>query len=178
MQLPYALLAGLGAATLAGTALAAKSQTHVMNVPLADGSSVRVEYVGEVAPKVSVSPGASTGWALGAMPSFAGFDRMVAEMTRQAQDMARQAQQMAAQSKTMAAGVTPYVASYGSMPAGSTSYSVTTVSNGGTSCTRTTEVVSQGAGKPPKVTSNVSGKCDGVSLPAAPQPPAPPLDRT
>ena len=47
MKLPYVALAGLGAAAIAGAALAARPQTHVMNVPLADGSTVRVEYVGD-----------------------------------------------------------------------------------------------------------------------------------
>ena len=42
-------------------------------------------------------------------------------------------------------------------PAGETSTTVVSVSNGGATCTRTTESVSQGPGKPPKVTSSVSG---------------------
>jgi hypothetical protein len=74
------------------------------------------------------------------------------------------------------------VASYGNLPAGANSVSVVTVSNGGASCTRTTEVVSQGAGKPPKVTTKVSGNCGGAApqpAPHAPPQPAPAaLDRT
>ena len=183
MKLPYVALAGLGAAAIAGAALAARPQTHVMNVPLADGSTVRVEYVGDVAPKVTVDPGAgdidaADAGGFAAMPSFAGFDRMIAELNRQTQQMVRQAQDIARNSGAMAAGAAPYVASYGNMPQGSTSYSVTTVSNGRKSCTRTTEIVSQGVGKAPKVTSNSSGDCDGISLPAAPPPPAPPVNRT
>jgi hypothetical protein len=183
MKLPYVAFAGFGAAAIAGAALATKPQTHVMNVPLPDGSIVHVEYVGDVAPKVTVDPrvGAMDGADAGAfagMPPFAGFDRMMADLNRQTQQMVRQAQQMAKQSGIMAATVAPNLAAYGSMPQGSTSYSVTTVSNGGKSCTRTTEVVSQGVGKAPKVTTNSSGNCDGVSLPAAPPPPAPPVNRT
>jgi hypothetical protein len=163
-KLPVFAFAGVAAAALAGTAFAAGPKTHVMNVPLPDGSIARVEYVGDVAPKVTVAPrplaDAAMPWAM-PFPSFAGFDRMIAEMQRQSQEMMRQAQQMARRP----AGAAPYIASYGDLPAGGTSTTVVSVSNGGATCTRTTEVVSQGAGKPPKVTSSVSGQC--ASAPAA-----------
>ena len=163
-RLPAIVLTGVAAAALAGTAIAASPKTHVMNVPLPDGSVARVEYVGDVAPKVTVAPrplaDAAMPWAM-PFPSFAGFDRMIAEMQRQSQEMMRQAQQMARRP----AGAAPYIASYGDLPAGGTSTTVVSVSNGGATCTRTTEVVSQGAGKPPKVTSSVSGQC--ASAPAA-----------
>jgi hypothetical protein len=172
-KLPLILLAGIASAGLAGTAIAAKTQTHVMDVPLPDGSVAHIEYVGDVAPKVTVAP---QPFAVGepmAFPSFGGFDRMMAEMQRQAQEIARQAQQMARQ----APGASPYIATFGSAPAGATSTSVVSVSNGSSTCTRTTEVVSQGPGKPPRVTSNVSGNCG--SEPAAPAKPSPTsLDRT
>ena len=163
-KLPAFAFAGMAAAALAGTAYSAAPKTHVMNVSLPDGSIARVEYVGDVAPKVTVAPrplaDAAMPWAM-PFPSFAGFDRMIAEMQRQSQEMMRQAQQMARRP----AGAAPYIASYGDLPAGGTSTTVVSVSNGGATCTRTTEVVSQGAGKPPKVTSSVSGQ--GASAPAA-----------
>jgi hypothetical protein len=160
-------IAGLSAAMLAGTAMAAAAaRAHVINVPLADGSTVRVEYVGDVAPKVSVAPGAMADarvpWAMSAFPSFAGFEAMFAQMNRQMQQIQQMARQPGA-----APGMN--VAAYGAMPPGASSYSVSTVSNG--ACTRTTEVVSQGDGKPPKVTSNVSGNC--AESGAAPAPAAP-----
>jgi hypothetical protein len=167
------LLAGAASAALAGVAIAAKPQAHVMDVALPDGSVAHIEYVGDVTPKVTVAP---RPFAIGepmAFPSFGAFDRMMAEMQRQAQEIARQAQQAARQ----APGAAPYIASYGNAPAGATSTSVVSVSNGGSTCTRTTEVVSQGPGKPPKVTSSVSGNCG--SEPAAPAKPSPTsLDRT
>jgi hypothetical protein len=43
---------------------------------------------------------------------------------------------------------------------------VVSVSNNGKTCTRTTEVISQGPGKPPKVTSNASGQCDDAAAPS------------
>ena len=166
-KLPAFVSAGIAAAALAGTAIAAAPKTHVMNVPLPDGSTARVEYVGDVAPKVTVAPPTMADmqdpWAM-AFPSFAGFDRMFEEMNQRTQQMMRQAQEMARQP----AGVAPYIASYGNIPAGGTSTTVVSVSNGASTCTRTTEVVSQGAGKPPKVTSNVSGQCaGGPSQPSA-----------
>ena len=143
-----------------------------MNVALPDGSVARVEYVGDVAPKVTVAPRAvaeaAMPWAM-PFPSFAGFDRMIEEMQRQSRVMMQQARQMARQP----AGAAPYIASYGNLPAGETSTTVVSVSNGGATCTRTTNVVSQGSGKPPKVTSNVSGQCGG-NVAAPPSGPANP----
>src|SRR5919107_4190054 len=55
------VLAGLGAVTLTGAAVAASRDSHTMTVPLPDGSSVRIDYVGNVAPKVSVTPAALSG---------------------------------------------------------------------------------------------------------------------
>lgn len=166
-KLPAFAFAGVAAAALAGTAFAAAPKTHVMNVPLADGSIVRVEYTGAVAPKVTIAPGpvadaAAMPWAM-PFPSFAGFDRMIQEMQRQSQAMMRQAQAIAHQP----AAAAPYIASYGNLPAGETSTTVVSVSNGGATCTRSTHVVSQGPGKPPKVTSNVSGQCSSAAVPPA-----------
>ena len=165
-KLPAFVSAGIAAAAIAGTAVAAAPKTHVMNVPLPDGSTARVEYVGDVAPKVTVNAPTMAAmhdpWAM-AFPSFAGFDRMFEQMQRQSQEMISRAQQMARQP----AGAAPYIASYGDVPAGSTSTTVVSVSNGASTCTRTTEMVSQGPGKPPKVTSSVSGQCSGAATPSA-----------
>lgn len=166
-RLPAFAIAGVTAAALAGTAIAAAPNSHVMNVPLPDGSVAQVEYVGDVAPRVTIAPpvaDASGGaWEM-PFPSFAGFDRMIEQMNRQTEAMMRQAQQAAHQP----AGAAPYIASFGNLPPGGTSTTVVSVSNGGNTCTRTTEVVSQGPGKPPRVTSNVTGQCGG----AAAAPPA------
>ena len=173
-KLPAVALTGMAAAALAGTAIAASPKTHVMNVALPDGSVAHVQYVGDVVPKVTIEPGQFAGldsaWAM-PMPSFAGFDRMMADIQRQSEQMIRQAQELA--KHPGATGAQPYIASYGNLPAGETSTTVVSVSNGESTCTRTTEVVSQGAGKAPKVTSSVSGQCDS---PAAPS--GGPLNRT
>lgn len=165
------VVAGLTATAVAGTAVAAAPRTHKMDVSLPDGAVAHIEYVGDTAPKVTVAqrPVAEAGdWAM-PFPSFASFDRMMQDMQRQSQEMVRRAQQM---SRTPT-GATPYVASYGSMPAGETSTTMISVSNNGATCTRTTQVVSQGPGKAPKVTSNISGQCDAASpSPSGPTHPA------
>jgi hypothetical protein len=160
------ILTGLGAATLTGVAVAAsKSATHHMSVPLPDGSVANIEYVGEVAPKVTVAPAPRST----AFPSFGVFDRSMADMHRQIDAMIRQMRQMQTRPVSGVPGMN--IASYGNMPAGSSSVTVVSTSNGGTTCTRRTEVTSQGAGKPPKVVSNVSGDCaEGATAPAKPVP--------
>jgi hypothetical protein len=159
-KLPAFALTAAAAAALAGTAVAAAPNSHVMNVPLPDGSVAQIEYVGNVAPKVTIAPrpmasAAADAWGM-PFPSFAGFDRMIDQMQRQSQQMIQQAQQMSRQPNGIAA---PYIASYANMPAGQTSTTVVSISNNGSTCTRSTEVVSQGPGKAPKVTSSVSGQC-------------------
>ena len=152
------VLAGLGAAAIAGAAVAANRDSHILNVPAPDGSTVRVEYVGNVAPKVTVVP---------APAPFALFDRSMFDMQRQIDAMMRQIDTVA----RMPVG-TPgmSVAAYGSAPAGAQSVTVVSTSDGAKICTRTTEVTSQGAGKPPKVVTNVSGDCAG-GVSAAPEKP-------
>lgn len=175
-KLPTIALASVAALALAGTAVAASHDNHVMNVALPDGSVAHIQYVGDVAPKVTVQPGAMDDWAAAPFGPFAGFDRMMADMNRRTEAMIRQAQQMARQ----AGGVpgAPIVASFGSAPAGVTSTTVVSYSNGSSTCTRTTETVSQGAGKPPKVTSSVSGECAGGTSPVGARPSAVPINRT
>ena len=172
-KLPAIALAGFAAAALAGTAVAASRSSHVINVALPDGSTARVEYVGDVAPKVTIEPGRPVAFgALAPLPSFASFDQMFEQMNRETEAMMRQAQQMqqvAAQAGP--GGAAPTVASFGNAPAGVTSTAVVSYSNGHGTCTRTTQTVSQGAGKPPKVTSSVSGDCGAEAAPPEPRGP-------
>jgi hypothetical protein len=157
------------AALLAGSALAAQPKSHVMDVPLPSGGVAHVEYVGDVAPTVTVEP-ARDAWGAMAVPGFGNIGRMIEDMNRRTAEMMRRAQQMPR--RPLGPGLN--IASYGAAPAGTSSVSVVSVSNGSGTCTRTTEVVGQGAGKPPKVTSRVTGDCSGASAPAAPAP----LNRT
>ena len=162
MRKAHALvLAGLGAAALAGAASATSRGTHILNVKLPDGSVAKIEYVGDVAPKVNITPASLAS----ALPAFGTFDRSFADMQRQIDAMMREIQQVGV--KPVAGAPGRNVAAYGNMPAGSSSVTVVSTSNGAKTCTRTTEVTSQGAGKAPKVVSNVSGDC--AAAPTAPQ---------
>jgi hypothetical protein len=162
-NLSKVVLAG-SAALLAGTALAANPKSKVLEVPLGDGSVVKIQYYGDVAPRVTVLPRQSHRdfWSPAlALPSF---DRMIADMQRRTAEMMRLFDGLARMPATGAPGVN--LAAAGTLPAGSSSYSVVSVTNNGRTCTRTTEVVSQGEGKPPKMTSKVSGDCGSESRPA------------
>ncbi|NUR46116.1 MAG: hypothetical protein HOP91_08195 [Sphingomonas sp.] len=156
------VLAGLGAVGIAGAAVAASRDTHTMNVPLPDGSTARVEYVGNVAPKVTVVPAP--------VAQFGLFDRSMFDMQRQIDAMMKQVDAMARMPVEGAPGLN--VAAYGNAPEGAQSVTVVSTSNGAKTCTRTTEVTSQGAGKPPKVVTNVSGDCGPAPAPAPAKPTA------
>jgi hypothetical protein len=121
---------------------------------------------------VTVAPAREPGdlW-LGALPSLANFDQIFEQMDRQAQAIEQMARQPA-----QAPGVN--VASFGDMPAGADSVSVVSLSNGASTCTRTTEVVSQGPGKPPKVTTSASGSCGAPAQPEPPPASGKPIDHT
>jgi hypothetical protein len=147
------VLAGLGAVALTGAADAASQDMHTMTVPLPDGSSLKIDYVGSVAPKVNMTPGPLSPISA----PFGLFDRSAFDMQRQIAAMMRQIDQMTRQP----IGATPglNVASYDNAPAGSTSVTIVSTSNGSKTCTRRTEVTSEGRGKAPKVVSSLSGDC-------------------
>jgi hypothetical protein len=172
--------AGVAAAAIAGTAVAANAARHRMDVALPGGGTAQIEYYGDVAPKVTIAPGPfaplSVGWAPMAFPDFSSIiQRMNAEQAavmKQVREITRQG---------VGSAVAPIdMASYGNMPAGANSVSVVSVSNGGETCTRTTQITSQGPGKAPKVVSNISGNCGtapGAKPSAAVQSPGP-INRT
>ncbi len=154
------VLAGLGAVTLAGAVAAADRDTKRMSVPLPDGSVAYIEYVGDVAPKVRIDP---LPFPRTAAP-FGILDRSMFDIRRQMDAMIRRMNELSR--RPIARGPGMYVADYGNMPAGSTSVTVVSTTNGGKTCTRTTEVTSQGPGKAPKVVENVNGDCATGAPPA------------
>ncbi|MGZ2411682.1 hypothetical protein ACUXST_001079 [Sphingomonas sp. F9_3S_D5_B_2] len=168
-------VAAIIAAGAAGTAVGAAHSTHVMTVPLPDGSVARVEYVGDVPPKVTVAPSAGIGVPAGMpLPAFGGLfeqmDREMAAAMRQIDQVARQ--------PLAAPGAGMNVAAFGNLPAGTTSYSSVTVDENGHRCLRSTQVIADGAGKPPKVISNVSGECAAAKSPPAAAKPSGPVHQS
>lgn len=153
--------AGVAAVAIAGTAVAASGDKHVMTVALPDGGAAHIEYYGDVAPKVTIAPGEfapfGAAWAPMAFPNFGNLDQAIARMNAAQAAMMKQVQQI---TRGVGSKMAPIdVVSYGNMPAGANSVSVVSVSNGGATCSRTTEITSRGAGKAPKVVSKISGEC-------------------
>jgi hypothetical protein len=163
-KLRTAVLAGIATLGVAGTAMAASNDTHVMAVGLPDGSVARIEYQGAVAPKVRIAPSAP---ALRIVPvrlvdpfdaaPFAMIDQIMADMDRQAAAMAAAALQPVPTDK---AG-RPDLAAFDNLPAGTISYRFVSTSDGNRVCSRSWQVTSQGPQQPPKLISASSGDCAG-----------------
>jgi hypothetical protein len=150
-------------------------------VALPDGSVAKIEYAGEVAPKVTVEPAEAP--VLVAVDPFAQFGRIAAMVDARRDAMLRQMaalQQAAAQAQSGEPGQLTVV---GNLPAGIhyTMVSSTTDANG---CTRSVQYSSDGGSDAPKVTRASAGSCDSAvenhpGPTAASQTegePAPPLD--
>lgn len=159
-----AFLAGVAAVAAIGTAVAASHDSHVMKVGLPDGTVARIEYEGDVAPKVTVAPASSVApiaWLDPFEPApFALFDRIAADMDRQSDLVMRQVRVLPL----------PAIADDGKidltalrgLPPGTVSYSFVSTTNGGRTCSRSVQVTSVGSGRQAKVISNSSGDCREV----------------
>ena len=162
-KLTKLLVAGAGAIALAGVAVAAADQNHVMNVVLPDGSVARIHYVGKVAPRIVVAPN-ELAMPVAFVPAdpFAMFDRISYAMDRQMDAMLQQASAMQA----IAPGPDGKLseAALKSLPPGTVSYSFTSFSSGnGASCSQSVQVTSLGANQAPKVERQSSGDCSAVN---------------
>ena len=164
------VFAGIAALAAAGAAVAANYDNHVMKVDLPDGSVARIEYKGDVAPKVTVAP------ALNFVPvrwfdpfvaaPFREVDRITAEMDRQADMMMRQVR--ALQMQPTARNGKLDLTGFGTLPAGTVSYSFVSTGTGAGTCSRSVQVTSFGPGRQPKIVSDSSGDCrDTPSGPTA-----------
>lgn len=191
-MLTKALLAAAGSLALAGAATAAghpaqtaPSDAKILRVMLPDGSVQQVRYRGALPPTLVVVPVRRVAPPMSLIADdmfapFAMFDQIAAEMDRHMDLMMRQAAAArgsdAAGARTGAPGLT-LTSSGQTPPAGLVSYSFSSTSVGGSTCSRSVQMVSQGNGKAPLVTEKVEGECDGtppVAAPAAPIAPAAP----
>lgn len=177
------LLAGAGALTLGGVAMAAADNHHVLNVNLPDGSVAHIHYVGKVAPKVVVAPNVAVAPVADIMPvamadPFVMMDRISYAMDRQMDAMLQQASAMA---RAVPANGQLSQAALKRLPAGTVSYSFTSYSSGnGAACSQSVQVTSLGTNQPPKVERQSQGDCSAVNRKptpavqqAAPQAPRP-----
>ncbi|WP_116090892.1 hypothetical protein [Sphingomonas crusticola] len=153
------LLAGAGAAAVAGASMAA-DRGHVLNVALPDGSIAQVHYTGDVAPQVVVAPQAVP-VALVAGDPFAMFDRISLAMDRQMDAMLSQAALLA---QAAPAGGQVSEAALRSLPPGTVSYSYTSYWSGnGAQCSQSVQVTSLGANQAPKVIKQSAGDCNAMN---------------
>jgi len=182
-KLRTAVLSGVAALAVAGAALAISRNMHVMNVGLPGGAVARIEYEGDVAPKVIVAP------AQEAVPvnmfetvdtaPFATFDRIAASMDR---DMGAMIHEIGAFQPMLLSGDGEFdLAALGKLPPGTVRYQFVSTSDGSNTCNRSVEVTSYGTDQKPKVVSSSSGDCtptnrvpkptrlDGPAGPAVPE---------
>jgi len=183
-----AVLAGVAALIAVGTAVAATHNSHVMKIAMPDGSIAKIEYQGDVAPKVAVAPQpfglaemslpvavfdpfvlASLGSDQTSWAPFAELDRMTAQIDRDMRAVIDQASAMQAQ---MAAPTGKLdMAAFGKMPAGTVHYSFVSTSTGKGSCGQSVQITSYGGNAEPKVVRTSSGDCrDMLSLTPATAP--------
>ncbi len=162
------LTAGAAVVAVAGTAALAGT-VHHLTVALPGGGTETIAYSGDIAPKVTfLTPQmVRDREGVAVWSPFAQMDRVSAMMDAMASDMDRQMQVSllrAQQMQRLAPGMTD--AALPALPAGTQSYSVTTISTGQGVCTRSVRVTSAGEGAKPQMVSQSSG-CGDDAAPAA-----------
>ena len=169
-QFRTTVLAGVAALCVAGTTLAASKNTHVMTVDLPNGLVARVEYQGDVKPKVRIDPAPRLTTVRFnesfMLPPVAMFDRIVADLDRQASMMTRQAR--ALQQQRLDPSANSNAAALREMPAGTVTYHYVATTDGGRVCSQSWQYSSQGPGQQPKLSSTSSGDCSEHNSAVAP----------
>jgi len=160
-KLRTVVLSGVAALAVAGAALAATRDMHVMKVGLPDGSVARIKYAGDVAPKVIVAPAPdavplSFLGVVDAAP-FTAFDRIAASMDRDMDAMVHEI--VAFQPMLPSADGKIDLAALGKLPPGTVRYQLVSTSDGSGTCSRSVEVTSYGPDHKPRIVSNSVGNC-------------------
>ncbi len=158
---------GLAVALAGVTAVAAAERlpVHEMVVHLPGGGIERIRYTGNVVPHILVADEAAPmtaesflDTAFGPASPFAELDRISTEMERQANALLRQAALMQSLPDAQL-----QQAALANAPAGASSYTVVSTSNGKGVCIQSMRVMAMGEGKAPQVVRNVSGDCAAAS---------------
>lgn len=163
------LLGGFAALALAAsTAVAADKapSVHEMTIRLPGGAIERIQYTGDVAPRVVVRsdpfevswPNAAIFWST---PSLAELDRFSAAMDRQLDVLFRQAQALALAPLPNSGSVTE--TALRNVPPGTSSYTFTSTFTGRGVCTQSVRIIAPANGAKPQVVSNKSGDCETTS---------------
>jgi hypothetical protein len=142
--------AAIGIAGACGMAWAGGPAFHTMTVQLPDGGTARIQYTGDVAPKVTfgISPMAADFFA--PVAPFGMLDAIEARMDREMNWLFSQSAPMNANQV--------FDADLRNMPKGMTEYSMVSTMTPNGVCMHRTTIVSTGKGKP-KVVSQTSGDC-------------------
>lgn len=155
------VLAGVAIAALAGAALGLANDKRTMTVGLPDGSLARIEYKGNVPPKIAIEPASQFVPVVFADPTifspFSMLDRIVADMDLQADAMLKQARLIEAAAARDGALDT------GRLPAGTMSYHFVAMSTQNGTCSRSVQMTSFGPRRQPKVISSSSGNCNNAA---------------
>jgi hypothetical protein len=172
-MIPTAVAAGALSLALAGAAMAAGIEHHVINVGLPDGAVAQIEYQGKVAPRVKIVPVSRVAVpvaladpaAFFAGNPFARMDAMFAAMEQRHAAMMRQVAAMAEAARADPGNVRFVASTNGAPQDGSFSYvSSTTTSNGG--CGHTVQIT-QRAGAEPQRIERSFGNCSAGAAPHA-----------
>ena len=158
----------IAATALFATGIAVAATRHVMNVPLAAGAVARVEYEGEIAPRVTIVPAARPAAAPVAIADpFAEMDLMFAAMERRHEAMMREIAALQAGAQTDPSSPVRQISAGEGAPAGGgySFVSTTTTSSGG--CGHSVEVTQRPGAAPQRVERSF-GDCSGAH--AAPTP--------
>lgn len=180
-----AMIAGAVGVALAGAAFAAEqAKPKTMLVQLPDGSVERVQYTGDVPPRVTFvaqpdGPADIFEAAFGPDSAFADMQRISAAMQAQSEAMFRQAATMAAQPPAAADGKGVTLTNAAGEPVGVMHYSYVSSSTDANGCTQTVSYNSDGQANQPKVVRTASDGCSaaakaGVTPTVAPAPAAKP----
>jgi hypothetical protein len=163
----------VAATALFATGIAVASTRHVMTLPLNDGSIVRVEYEGDVAPRISYAPVVRPASApVAIVDPFAQMDAVFAAMEQRHQAMMREIAALQAQAQVDPSSPVRQISAGDGAPAGGgysfVSTTTTTTSSGG--CGHSVEVVQRPGAAPQRIERSF-GDCGRAG--AAPAPPAP-----
>lgn len=169
-KVPTAVLTGMAVLAVAGIGVAAARDAHTLKVDLPDGAVARIEYSGDIAPKVTLAPVSHPlpvsfidAWD---STSFAAVDDVAAEMDRQAATMIEQAAHL--QAPPMLTEPKLRTVASGKMPSGTVHFEFVSTTSGNDTCTRRVERTSYGPGEKPRVVSASSGHCRSLDRFPAP----------
>lgn len=166
-----AIIAGVAAAALAGTALAADEEGKTMLVALPDGTVQHIRYEGDAAPRVLLVPARTPATmfeaAFGPMSPFAEMERISAAIDAQAAAMMRQAAMTQAQLPAAdGKGIT--LTNSAGQPVGVMHYSYVSSTTSADGCTHTVRISSDGADQQPRMIRTSAGDCSAAQAAPAP----------